>query len=61
MITYRELLQQLQLLTDRQLDSKVTVYDEAIDEHFVHKVRLVLATEECGTLTLDPDHPVIRF
>ena len=59
MITYRELLQQLQQFTDEQLDSNVTVYDEGIDEHFGQKVELVFTTEECDTL--DPDHPVIRF
>ncbi len=59
MITYRELLQQLQQFTDEQLDSNVTVYDEGIDEHFGQKVELVFTTEACDTL--DPGHPIIRF
>lgn len=59
MITYRELLQQLQQLTYEELNSKVTVYDEGIDEYFDAKVKLVFTTEIDGPRNLG--HPVIRF
>lgn len=59
MITYRELLQQLQQFTDEQLNSNVTVYDEGIDEHFDAKVKLVFTTEIGGARDLG--HPIIRF
>ena len=59
MITYRELLQQLQQFTHEELNSNVTVYDEGIDEYFDAKVKLVFTTEIGGARDLG--HPVIRF
>lgn len=57
-MTYRELLAQLQQLTDEQLDSTVTVYDTVNDEYYGHTA-LVNTTE--WEDTLDPNHPVISF
>jgi len=59
MMTYKELLQQLQQLNEDQLNSDVAVYDEGINEYYQLKVELVFATEECDVL--DVDHPIIRF
>jgi hypothetical protein len=58
-MTYKELLNQLQTLTEEQLNSDVAVYDEGVDEYYQMKVELVFATEECQVL--DVDHPIIRF
>jgi hypothetical protein len=58
-MTYKELLQQLQQLTEDQLNSDVAIYDEGTDEYYQLKVELVFTTGECDVL--DPDHPVIRF
>ena len=59
MMTYKELLQQLQQLDEEQMNSDVCVYDEGTDEYYQLKVELVFATEECQVL--DVDHPIIRF
>ena len=59
MITYKELLQQLQQLNEEQLNQDVAVYDEGTDEYYQLKVELVFTTGECDVL--DVDHPIIRF
>ena len=59
MMTYKELLQQLQQLNEDQLNSDVAVYDEGINEYYQLKVELVFATDQCDVL--DVDHPIIRF
>lgn len=59
MMTYKELLQQLQTLNEEQLNSDVAVYDEGTDEYYQLKVELVFTTDECDVL--DANHPVIRF
>jgi hypothetical protein len=60
MITYKELLIQLQQLTEEQLNSDVCVWDsEGQDEYYQESVEFVFATEECGVL--DVAHPIIRF
>ena len=58
-MTYKELLQQLQQLSEEQLKSDVAIYDEGTDEYYQLKVELVFETEECDVL--DVDHPIIRF
>ena len=60
MITYKELLIQLQQLTEEQLNSDVCVWDSGgQDEYYQESVEFVFATEKCGVL--DVDHPIIRF
>lgn len=59
LMTYAELLQELQQMNEEQLNSDVCVYDEGTDEYYQLKVELVFATEECQVL--DVDHPIIRF
>ena len=59
LMTYAELLQQLEQMNEEQLNSDVCVYDEGVDEYYQLKVELVFATEECQVL--DVDHPIIRF
>jgi hypothetical protein len=58
-MTYKDLLLQLQQLSEDQLNSDVAVYDEGTDEYYQLKVELVFATDECDALNLD--HPIIRF
>ena len=58
-MTYKELLLQLQQLTEEQLNSDVAIYDTGADEYYQLKVEFVFATEECQVL--DVDHPIIRF
>jgi len=58
-MTYKELLLQLQQLTEEQLNSDVAIYEPCADEFWQDKVELVFATEECQVL--DVDHPIIRF
>lgn len=58
-MTYKELLTQLQSLTEEQLNSDVCVYDTGIDEYFQLNVEFAFTTDECDVLDLD--HPVIRF
>jgi len=59
MMTYKELLQQLQQLTEDQLNEDVCVYDTGTDEYYQLNVELVYSTQECDVLNLD--HPIIRF
>ena len=56
---YKELLQQLQQLSEDQLNEDVCVYDTAMDEYYQLYVELVYSTQECDVLNLD--HPIIRF
>ena len=58
-MTYKELLQQLQSLTEDQLNEDVCVYDTGTDEYYQLNVELVYSTQECDVLNLD--HPIIRF
>ena len=62
-MTYKELLNQLQSLTEEQLDSVVSIcsVDDDPDEYgyIQHGVELVFATD--AQSVLDVDHPVIRF
>jgi len=58
MMTYKELLRQIQLFTEEQLNSDVCVYDTGTDEHYQLNVELVFAA---NTDVLDINHPVIRF
>jgi hypothetical protein len=58
-MTYRELLQQLQQLNEEQLDTDVAVYDYCEDEFFQASVGLIFADEDCQVL--DVNHPIIRF
>jgi hypothetical protein len=57
-MTYKELLQQIQLFTEEQLNSDVCVYDTSTDEYYQLNVELVFTTTAD---ILDIDHPVIRF
>ena len=59
MMTYKELLQQLQQLNEDQLNEDVCVYDTGTDEYYQLNVELVYSTQECDVLNLD--HPIIRF
>ncbi len=61
MMTYKELLQQLQQLTEEQLNCDVAIWnsDYEIDEFYQSGVEFVFATEQCQVL--DVDHPIIRF
>ncbi len=56
---YKELLDQLQQLTEEQLNQDVAVYDTGTDEYYQLKVEFVFSTEECDVL--DVNHPIIRF
>ena len=59
-MTYKELLLQLQQLTEEQLNSDVAICSEDDeDEYYQAGVELVFATDECQVL--DVDHPIIRF
>ena len=60
-MTYKELLSQLQSLTEDQLNEEVTICDSGFDMpmYYQASVEFVFATEECDTL--DVDHPIIRF
>ena len=58
-MTYKELLQQLQQLTEEQLNQDVAIWDSyGEDEYYQASVELVFVTE---TDVLDKNHPVIRF
>ena len=59
MMTYKDLLNQLQNLAEDQLNSNVAVYDTGTDEYYQLNVEFVFTTSECDVL--DVDHPVIRF
>jgi hypothetical protein len=57
-MTYKELLTQLQQLTEEQLNQDVAIWDTYGDEYYQASVEFVFATE---TDVLDVDHPIIRF
>ena len=57
-MTYKELLTQLQQLTEEQLNQDVAIWDNYGDEYYQASVEFVFATE---TDVLDLDHPIIRF
>ena len=59
MMTYKQLLQQLQQLSEDQLNEDVCVYDTGTDEYYQLNVELVYSTQECDVLNLD--HPITRF
>ena len=61
MMTYKELLNQLQQLNEEQLNQDVAIWnsDYEIDEFYQSGVEFVFATDECQVL--DVDHPIIRF
>ena len=58
-MTYKDLLQQLQRLTEEQLNCDVTIYEPCADDYWKDKVELVFATDVCQEL--GADHPIIRF
>ena len=58
-MTYKELLSQLQSLTEEQLNQDVCVYDTGTDEHYQLGVEFVFSTDECDVL--DANHPIIRY
>jgi hypothetical protein len=58
-MTYKELLEKLQSLSEEQLNSNVTVYDEGTEEYYSIKVELVFTTEWADVLP--SNYPIIRF
>jgi hypothetical protein len=59
-MTYKELLLQLQQLTEEQLNQDVAVCDSDYVKYYQSSfVELVFATDECEVL--DVGHPIIRF
>ena len=58
-MTYKELLSQLQSLTEEQLNEDVVVYDDCEGNYYQFDVELVFATD--AQSVLDVDHPIIRF
>jgi hypothetical protein len=59
MITYKQLLEQLNTFTEEQLNCDVAIYDTSIDEYFQLNVELVFATDTEDAVDLN--HPIIRF
>jgi hypothetical protein len=57
-MTYKQLLQQLQQLSQEQLNSDVSIYDVDADEYYC-EAEFVFTTNQCDVL--DANHPVIRF
>ena len=58
-MTYKDLLLQLQQLSEEQLNQDVAIYVPGVDEYYQDGVELVFATEAQDVL--DVDHPIIRF
>ena len=63
-MNYKELLQQLQQLSEEQLSQRVVLYDtfggeNESGEYYSKGIEFVFASEECDVL--DVDHPIIRF
>jgi len=58
-MTYKELLLQLQQLTEEQLNEDVCLYHDYEGDYYQSDVELVYSTQECNALNLD--HPIIRF
>jgi hypothetical protein len=60
MMTYKELLEQLQQLNEEQLNQDVAICSEdEPDEYYQAGVEFVFATDAQDVL--DVDHPIIRF
>ena len=58
-MTYKELLLQLQQLTEEQLNEDVCLYHDYEGDYYQSDVEFVYSTQECDFLNLD--HPIIRF
>ena len=58
-MTYKELIQQLQQLTEEQLNEDVCLYHDYEGDYYQSDVELVYSTQKCNVLNLD--HPIIRF
>ena len=62
-MTYNQLLQQLQQLSEDQLNQRVVLYDtfgeDGCGEYYSKSIEFVFASEE--SCVLDVDHPIIRF
>ena len=58
-MTYKELIQQLQQLNEKQLNSDVVVYHDYEGDYYQSDVEFVFATDEC--VVLDVDYPIISF
>lgn len=62
-MTYKELLQQLQQLSEEQLNQRVVLYDtfgeDGCGEYYSKGIEFVFATEECDVLNVN--YPIIRF
>ena len=56
---YKELLLQLQQLTEEQLNEDVCLYHDHEGDYYQSDVELVYSTQECNALNLD--YPIIRF
>ena len=56
---YKELLLQLQQLTEEQLNEDVCLYHDYEGDYYQSDVEFVYSTQECDALNLD--HPIIRF
>lgn len=56
---YKELLLQLQQLTEEQLNEDVCLYHDYEGDYYQSDVEFVYSTQECDFLNLD--HPIIRF
>lgn len=58
-MTYKELLQQLQQLSEDQLNEDVCIYNSWEDQLIQLDVDLTFTDDECDVL--DVYHPVIRY
>ena len=58
-MTYKDLLLQLQQLTEDQLNSDVCLYHDHEGDYYQSDVELVYSGQDCDFLNLD--HPIIRF
>ena len=58
-MTYKELLLQLQQLTEDQLNEDVCLYHDYEGDYYQSDVEFVFATDKC--VVLDVDYPIIRF
>jgi hypothetical protein len=57
-LTFRQLAEHIDQMSDEQKDCDVSIYDGDNDEYYCVK-EVVFATEECQVL--DVDHPILRF
>ena len=62
-MNYKELLQQLQQLSEEQLSQRVVLYDtfgeDGCGEYYSKGIEFVFASEDSEVLAVD--HPIIRF